>query len=83
LDGSHRVPLGELFNPAFMRGCSRFGTFQELLDASPFTVRSAEDFKAIPDAEWDAHVRQNTRYSSWQEMRQAAVVEWTKARLFR
>jgi hypothetical protein len=83
LDGTHNIPLEELFSPAFMRGCSRFSTFREMLDASPFTVHSADDFRTVPDADWDAYVRQTTRFASWEAMQQAAAVEWAKARLFR
>ena len=81
LHGTHHVPLGELFTPAFMSSCSRFHSFQALVAASPFNVRTAEDFKAIPDADRDAFIRQNTRFASWQDMVRAASVEWTKQRL--
>ena len=68
--------------PAFLRSCSSFASFVEMVSRSPFTVNSAEDFKAIPDAEWDGYVRQTTRFSYWKVMLQAAVVAWAKARLF-
>src|SRR2546425_2142749 len=72
LHGTHEVPLTELMHPVFMRSCSSFQSFQGMLDASPFKVQTAEDFKAIPDAEWDAYVRTVTSFSSWQEMTKAA-----------
>ena len=83
LDGNHQVPMSELLTPKFMRESSSFSDFETMLAASPFTVSSAEDFKAIPDAEWDTFVRQNTRFSSWREMLSAASAEWMKQRLFR
>ena len=83
LDGTHRVPATELLTAKFMREHCPFSSFEAMLAASPFTVKSAEDFKAIPDAEWDAFVRQNTRFSCWREMLSAASAEWTKERLFR
>ena len=83
LDGEHRVPVTELFTPAFMRRCSRFHSFQDLLAASPVTIRSADDFRRLADADRDAFIRQNTSFRSWQEMVNAASIEWTKTRLFR
>ena len=83
VDGTHQVPLSELLTPTFMRGHSPFDSFEAMLRASPFSVESAEDFKAIPDADWDVFVRQNTRFSSWHEMLSVAGAEWMKERLFR
>ena len=83
LDGTHQVPVQELLSTKFMQEHSPFSSFEAMLAASPFSVNSAEDFKAIPDADWDAFVRENTRFSSWREMLSAASAEWMKQRLFR
>lgn len=83
LHGTHKIPVADLLSADFMRSVSSFASFEEMLAQSPFTVDSAEDFKAIPDAEWDDYVRKTTRFSSWREMLQAAAAAWTKARLFR
>jgi hypothetical protein len=78
LKGTHRVPLTELFQPAFMRRCSRFATFEALFETSPFV---GQDFDTIPDSEWHTFIRQNTRYSSWQAMINDASAEWAASRL--
>ena len=81
LDGSHEVPITELLTPTFLAACSRFSSFQEMLQASGFSVNSAEDFRAIPDEEWDAFVASNTSYPDWKSLRVAAGREWTKGKL--
>jgi hypothetical protein len=82
LDGTHQVPISQLLSPTFMRKHTPFSDFDAMLAASPFPVNSAEEFRAIPDAEWDAFVRHNTRFSSWQAMLSVAGAEWMKDRLF-
>ncbi len=81
LDGQHNVPLAELMPPEFVSGCSAFASINELIEASPFKVQSAEDFKAIPDAEWDEYIAEKTSFTSWQEMQGAAAQAWTAKRL--
>ena len=82
LHGTHNVPVSQLLTPNFMRKHTPFGSFEAMITTSPFIVDTAEDFRAIPDAEWDAFVRQNTRFSSWNEMLSAAGAEWMKGKLF-
>ncbi len=83
LDGTHKVPIGELLDPGFIRshvrGCS---TVDEWLQASGFKIESTDDFKAIPDAGWDAYVRSSTPFLSWADMLKTAGAEFVKRRLF-
>jgi hypothetical protein len=81
LDGGHNVPIPELLSPVFLAGCSKFGSAQELFDASGFKINSQEDFKNIPDAEWDAFIKNNTSFKDWKDMLQAASAMWTKKKL--
>lgn len=81
LDGTHQVPVSQLLSPKFMREHTPFSDFEAMLTASPFSVNSAEEFRAIPDADWDAYVCHNTRFSSWQAMLSAAGAEWMRSRL--
>ena len=76
-----RVPLPKLFNPAFMKKYTRYPSFDALLAAGEYDVQTAEDFKAIPDDEWDRHIRASTRFRSWQEMQNHAGTEWTAKQL--
>jgi len=68
LSGTHSVPIPELLTPDFLSRCSGFHSAQEMCEASGFKIESAEDFAAIPDAEWDEFVRANTSFASWEAM---------------
>jgi len=81
LDGPHQIPIADLLSPSFMTGCSRFGSLDEMIQASGFKVESEDDFKAIPDAEWDAFIRENTSFSGWREMLEGGAAEWAKKQL--
>lgn len=72
LSGEHEVSFDELFVDEFMTKHTKFSSFNELLDASPFEVNSAEDFEAIPDAEFDQYISQVTNFDSWESMLEEA-----------
>ena len=79
IHGTRSVRLDELFPPDFMREHTKFASVDEMVEKSPFTVNSAEDFKAIPDDDWDEYVRKHTQFHSWQEMvNRAATANVTK-----
>jgi len=79
LDGRHEVPLKELFHPGYVRLNTKFTSIDEMLDTSGIQVKSPADLTR--NEEWDAFVRANTHYSSWQEMLNAAIANWTKQQL--
>lgn len=81
LSGEHNVSFDEIFPPPFMRRHTQYQTIQEMLDASPWKVRSQADFAAIPDAPWDEFVRKSTQFRSWKEMQETAAEEYFVRRL--
>jgi hypothetical protein len=81
LDGEHSIPFTELFNDEFMLRNTDFPSIDALFEASGFEISGAEDFAAIPDAEWDAFVVNTTRFTSWEEMKSAAAQEWVVRRM--
>jgi hypothetical protein len=81
LDGSHEISFNELFHPAFMAHNTQFRDIDAMLDASPFTVKTSEDFERILDDEWDRYVAAHTRFANWEEMQGAAVDEWAAKKL--
>ena len=81
LDGSHSVPLPDLLTPTFLANCSKFASAEEMFKASGFKIDSPEDFKAIPDHEWDAFIKNNTSFDGWKQMLDSAVAEWTTKQL--
>jgi hypothetical protein len=81
LDGTHNVPLNDLATPEFMRHYTDFSSINEMMEASGFQVRSIDDFKQIPDDEWDAFIARRTRFSTWKEFLQKAGVGYIKDKL--
>lgn len=83
LSRTTQVQLTSLLSPMFMRQHTRFASFEAMLEASPFSVKTAEDFKAIPDDDWDSFVRAATRFHSWEAMQKEAGVQWVKVQLLK
>lgn len=81
LAGTRNVPLPELLTPDFLRRCSKFHSADEMFEASGFKIDSMEDFKAIPDAEWDQFIHTNTSFSTWEAMLREAGGAWAKKQL--
>lgn len=76
LDGEHSVPFTELFYDEFMLRNTDFPSIDAMFEASGFKLDSSEEFAAIPAEAWDAFVRNRTRFSSWDEMKNSAAREW-------
>lgn len=83
LSGEHSVQMGELMNPKFISNCSQYSNLDELFNASGFKIESNEDFEAIPDEKWESFIQENTTYESWQEMQEAAGVEYARNMLLK
>jgi hypothetical protein len=81
VEGTNEVPMSEILTPEFLSSCSRFTSLEEMFAASGFKVDSPEDFKAIPDDEWDDFIRQQTRFDSWREMLGEGGAAWAKNRI--
>jgi hypothetical protein len=81
IDGTRSVPVTELLTPNFVSQYTRFNTAEELFAASGFKAETADDFKSIPDADWDAYIRSASDFPDWETMLGAAVKEWTKHQL--
>jgi hypothetical protein len=81
LQGQWEVPLSDLMPPSFIAKCSAFSSLEQLFDASPFEIRNTDDFRAISDDQWDAFISENTSFSTWREMQDAAVQKWTRRQL--
>lgn len=81
LDGPHEVPLSQLLNPTFLKACSRFSSVDEMFQASGFKIESGEDFKSIPEGEWNTFVKTNTSFDGWTQMLESASADWTKKQL--
>ncbi len=64
LNGTRQVQLKDLLTPQFMEQYTEFTSFEQMFEQSPFTVHSIDDFKAIPDEQWDAFIQMHTRFAT-------------------
>ncbi|MCW2482261.1 hypothetical protein, partial [Candidatus Symbiopectobacterium sp. NZEC135] len=76
-----QLTFPELFNPTFLKECSSFTSIEDLFEKSGFKVESMEDFKAIPDEEWERFIVKNTKYESWLDMQKDATTKLLSQRL--
>lgn len=81
LSKGQKVSFDVLFNASFMRRCSKFSSFSDFLEDGNYHVESQEDFEAIPDDEFDIHVRNKTKFKSWKDMFQTASNDYVKKEL--
>lgn len=81
LSGTKEVPFSDLFTTSFMRRYTPFSTFDELLEAGGFHADTTEEFAAIPDAPFDAHIAATTRFKSWEEMLSTAQEQYITKKL--
>jgi len=81
ISGETEVPMNELFTEGFMKSNTEFNSFDEFLEKSPWSVETQEDFKQIPEDEFDEYVREHTGFNSWEAMMTAAGREWVTRQL--
>ncbi len=81
LEQTNYVSFEELFTDSFMTQNTSFSSMDEMVDKSPFTISSPEDFAEIPDLEWDQYVKSNTNFSNWHEMLDQAGQEYAIKKL--
>ncbi len=80
LDGA-QVDFDDLFTKEFMKLHTSVSSFDAFLEQGNFNVETQEDFEAIPDDVFDKHVKENTDFSSWDEMLEAASDEYLNSQL--
>ena len=80
-EGSHQVPLDELFPSEFMRRHTDAHDMDQFLENSPWDVESQADFEDIPELEFDQYVDQHSEFRTWEQMQGKAANEWTKRQL--
>ncbi|MGQ9007630.1 hypothetical protein ACTXHP_05270 [Bacillus stercoris] len=73
LEKGQEVQLDVLFTESFMKKNTNFLSFDEMLNKSPFTIESQQDFESIPVDSWDDFVRENSKFFNWEEMQQEAT----------
>jgi len=81
LEGEQHISIPDLLNEDFVSEHTKFRDAQQLFDESGFEINSAEDFKAIPDADWDKYIAQISDFESWNEMLKAAMAMYVKRKM--
>lgn len=76
------VSLTVLMDPDFMVKNTDSVTFDDFLTKGGYS-NDADAFLAIPDEEFDSHVRRHSRFNSWQEMQESAGGDYMRAKLKR
>lgn len=62
LEKGQELQLNELFTDSFMKKNTKFSSLDEMLDKSPFTIETQQDFESIPDDLWDDFVRKTVNF---------------------
>jgi len=75
------VPFEDLFPPEFMRRYTDFKSIDEMFTELGTPIESAEDLKNIPEAKWEAFVKERTRFATWNAMQAKAGEEFIERRL--
>ncbi|MDR3543641.1 MAG: hypothetical protein P4L69_22195 [Desulfosporosinus sp.] len=72
------VSFNDLFTPSFLTSYTKFSSFNDLLEAGKYNVKSLEDFMAIQDDKFDVFINKTTKFKTWEKMQSAAVSEYLK-----
>jgi hypothetical protein len=82
MDGTHEVPLSELFSPAFMRQHSSVPNFETFCRDGGIDTSSKEAFEATDVQQLNSAVARLTEFPGWEEMKKAGAADWARRRLF-
>lgn len=80
-DQGEEIALDELFDDAFVQARTQFGSFDELVAASPSEAGSADELETVSDGEWDEFVAETTEFEYEKEFVLAARDHWVAKRL--
>ncbi|WP_148414023.1 hypothetical protein [Haloferax sp. KTX1] len=81
LQDRDEIPIRELFDSAFMTAYTDFDSFDEMVEASPSDVTSADDLSLVPDGTWDEFVAETTVFDDEREMVFAVRDHWVADQL--
>ncbi len=70
------VQLDELFPDDFMEVNTDFKSIDQMLVESTFNIKTQEDFEKIQLEKWDKFVKCQTKFPSWKNMQDVAMLEW-------
>lgn len=79
IEGSH--PMGDIITDTFIKMYTKFNSLQELMDNSGFKIESQDDFKSIPDDDWDKYIASVSKFRNWKEMLDSAMEQYAKSKM--
>ncbi|MEB7752222.1 hypothetical protein [Staphylococcus pseudoxylosus] len=83
MNGTSDISIGTLFNSEFMKKYTNEEDITKFVESSELNIESQSDFnELIQTKNWDTYVSENTNFSSWNEMLQKALGEYTFNNLF-
>ncbi|UXZ98352.1 hypothetical protein K3169_11045 [Pseudomonas phytophila] len=81
LSGSHEISLSEILTDDFVSSHSKFADFDTLL--AEVGVTTPEQFKELPDDEFDAFIAGHTDFDSWLDMQQQGAAAYARAKILK
>lgn len=72
------IAFNELFPDSFIKQQTNSINLNDFFKKSGFIINSKDDFRAIPDEEWEKYIIENTNFKSWNEMQKTAHKIWVK-----
>lgn len=75
------VPLQEIFDDSFVQGNTDFGSFDEMVAASPADAADANELGTVGDSEWDEFVAETTVFEDEEAFVFAARDHWVAVQL--
>lgn len=78
MDGTHSYNLNEIFSPSFMTSHTHYNSFDSFLRDCGITNQS--EFDAYPDNQFDKKVKENTAFSSYEDMLNTAFKDYLSKR---
>ena len=80
--GQHSVPVKDLLTDDFMSRNTGFRNVQEMFDRSSQKMDSDDEVvKALKSPEWNAFVAAHTKFSTWEDLIEAAGAEWMRKQM--
>ena len=80
-DPDEPIPITEIFDDEFVAAHTDFGSFDEMVAASPSDASSADELGRIPDGEWDEFVAESTEFGDEEEFVFAGRDHWVAKKL--
>ncbi|CAH1218369.1 hypothetical protein PAECIP111893_04419 [Paenibacillus plantiphilus] len=75
------VKLQELFSEAFMKEHTEFKDIHSFFEGGSFEVNSAAELENINKTSLDRHVMENSIFTTWEKMKEAAGQAYLKVKL--